>query len=137
MNYLDTATRARVVNCLIEGCSVRATVRMSGVSKTTIMKLLADLGAACAAYHNRSVRNLRVRRLQADEIWSFVGAKAKNTRPEKKQEGWGDIWTWVGIDADTKLVVSYLVGGRDGGWAKDFMEAVSYTHLTLPTICSV
>jgi IS1 family transposase len=122
MNRLDPQTQARVVNCLIEGCSVRATVRMTGAAKNTVAKLLADLGCACAAYHNRTVRNLRVRRLQADEIWCFVGAKAKNVRAEKKLEGWGDIWTWVGIDADTKLVVSYLVGGRDGGWAKEFME---------------
>jgi len=122
MNCLDIETRARVVNCLIEGCSIRATVRMTGVAKNTVAKLLADLGCACAAYHNRHIRNLRVRRLQCDEIWCFVGAKAKNVRVEKKLEGWGDIWTWVGIDSDTKLVVSYLVGGRDGGWAKDFME---------------
>ena len=122
MNCLDTKTRAQIVNCLIEGCSIRATVRMTGASKNTIVKLLADLGTTCAAYHSRHVRNLRVRRLQADEIWSFIGSKAKNTRPEKKEEGWGDVWTWVGIDADTKLVVSYLVGGRDGGWAKEFME---------------
>jgi IS1 family transposase len=122
MNCLDTESRARVVNCLIEGCSIRATVRMTGVAKNTIVKLLADIGCACASYHNRNVRNLKVRRLQCDEIWCFVGAKAKNVSLEKKQEGWGDVWTWIGIDADTKLVVSYLVGGRDGGWAKDFME---------------
>lgn len=95
---------------------------MTGVAKNTIVKLLGDFGCACAAYHNRHVRNLRVRRLQCDEIWCFVGAKAKNVSAEKKLEGWGDVWTWVGIDADTKLVVSYLVGGRDGGWAQDFME---------------
>lgn len=95
---------------------------MTGVAKNTVVKLLADIGCACAAYHNQTVRNLKVRRLQADEIWCFVGAKAKNVRAEKKLEGWGDIWTWVGIDADTKLVVSYLVGRRDGGWAKEFME---------------
>jgi IS1 family transposase len=122
MNCLGTETRARVVNCLIEGCSIRATVRMTGAAKNTVVKLLADMGCACAVYHNRYVRNLKVRRLQADEIWCFVGAKAKNVSAEKKLEGWGDIWTWVGIDADTKLVVSYLVGGRDGGWAQDFME---------------
>src|SRR5579859_49518 len=122
MNCLDTETRARVINCLIEGCSIRATVRMTGVAKNTIVKLLSDLGCACAAFHNRTVRNLKVRRLQADEIWCFVGAKAKNVSAEKKQEGWGDVWTWVGIDADTKLVVSYLVGGRDSGWAHDFMD---------------
>src|SRR5437667_3105922 len=122
MNCLDTEARAKVISCLIEGCSIRATVRMTGVPKNTVVKLLADIGCACAAYHNQTVRNLKVRRLQDDEIWCFVGAKAKNTRPEKKQEGWGDIWTWVGIDADTKLVVSYLVGGRDGGWATEFMQ---------------
>lgn len=122
MNCLNPATRVQIVNCLIEGCSIRTTVRMTGASKNTIVKLLADLGCASAAYHNRYVRNLRVRRLQADEIWCFVGAKAKNVRAEKKLEGWGDIWTWVGLDADTKLVVSYLVGGRDGGWAKEFMD---------------
>src|SRR5271165_1995737 len=122
MNRLDTETQARVISCLIEGCSIRATVRMTGAAKNTVVKLLADIGCACAGYHDRAVRNLKVRRLQADEIWCFVGAKAKNVSAEKKLEGWGDVWTWVGIDADTKLVVSYLVGGRDGGWAKDFME---------------
>lgn len=122
MNYLDDKTRARVISCLVECCSARATVRMTGVSKPTILKLLADLGNACAAYHDHYVRNLRVRRLQADEIWEFVGAKSRNVSLEKKQEGWGDIWTWVGIDADTKLIVSYLVGGRDAGWACDFMQ---------------
>lgn len=122
MNCLDSAARSRIVNCLIEGCSIRSTARMTGASKNTIMRLLGNLGCACAAYHNRYVRNLKVCRMQADEIWCFVGAKAKNVRLEKKQEGWGDVWTWVGIDADTKLVVSYLVGGRDGGWAHDFME---------------
>lgn len=122
MNCLDTETRASVINCLIEGCSIRATVRMTGAAKNTVAKLLAEIGCACAAYHNRAVRNLKVRRLQCDEIWSFVGAKAKNVSAEKKQEGWGDAWTWIGIDADTKLVVSYLVGGRGAGWAKDFME---------------
>jgi IS1 family transposase len=95
---------------------------MTGVSKNTIVKLLSDLGCACAAYHNRNVRNLKVRRMQCDEIWCFVGAKKKNVTPEKKQEGWGDVWTWVGIDADTKLVISYLVGGRDGGWAHEFID---------------
>ncbi|MGA7081259.1 MAG: IS1 family transposase [Terriglobales bacterium] len=122
MNRLDTKTQAQVISCLIEGCSIRATVRMTGAAKNTVVKLLGEIGCACAAYHNRNVRRLKVRRLQCDEIWSFVGAKAKNVSAAKKQEGWGDIWTWIGIDADTKLVVSYLVGGRGAGWAKDFME---------------
>src|SRR5882672_12011528 len=121
MNCLDSETRARVLNCLIEGCSIRATVRMTGVAKNTVVKLLADIGCACADYHNRAVRNVRVRRLQADEIWCFVGAKAKNVTPEKKAEGWGDTWTWTGLDADTKLCVSYLVGGRSADWAMEFM----------------
>src|SRR5437667_142524 len=132
MNCLNTETRAKVISCLIEGCSIRATVRMTGVAKNTVVKLLADIGCACAAYHNQQVRNLKVRRLQADEIWCFGGAKAKNVRAEKKKEGWGDIWTWIGLDADTKLVVSYLVGGRDGGWATEFMEdCASRIHQTL------
>ena len=122
MNCLDVKTRSQIIGCLIEGCSVRATSRMTGASKNTIIRLLGEIGCACAAYHNRYVRDLRVRRLQCDEIWQFVGSKAKNTRLDKKQEGWGDIWTWIGIDADTKLVVSYLVGGRDGGWGMDFMQ---------------
>jgi IS1 family transposase len=121
MNRLDTASRTRIAAALLEGNGIRATARMSDCSPVTVLKMLADLGEACAIYHDRCVRNLKVRRLQADEIWCFVGAKAKNVSAEKKLEGWGDTWTWVGIDADTKLVVSYLVGGRDGGWAKEFM----------------
>src|SRR6266480_8036566 len=113
MNQLTNERRAQVVRCLVEGNSIRSTVRITGVAKNTILRLLGDLGCACATYHNKTVRNLRVRRLQCDEIWEFVGAKAKNVTPEKKAAGWGDIWTWTGIDADTKLIVSYLVGGRD------------------------
>jgi len=95
---------------------------MTGAAKNTVAKLLADLGYACAVYHDKHVRNLRVKRLQCDEIWSFVGCKKKNATVEQKYYGWGDVWTWIGIDADTKLVVSYLVGGRDAGWAMEFME---------------
>jgi IS1 family transposase len=122
MNCLGSKTRSRVIGCLIEGCSIRATCRMTGVAKNTVVKLLEDMGTACATFHDFHVRNLKVRRMQADEIWSFVGCKKKNASPEQKAEGWGDVWTWVGIDADTKLVIGYLVGGRDGGWAQDFME---------------
>jgi len=122
MNRLDNTTRAQVVKCLCDGNSIRATVRITGVAKNTVVKLLCDLGAACAEYHHENVRGLRVRRLQCDEIWSFIGSKAKNTSPEKKAEGCGDAWTWTAIDADTKLIVSYLVGGRDSGWAYEFMQ---------------
>jgi hypothetical protein len=115
MNRLSLRDRARIVNALLEGNGIRATARLNDCSPVTVLKLLEDVGTACAIYHDQAVRNVRVRRLQCDEIWCFVGAKAKNVTPDKKQEGWGDTWTWVGIDADTKLVVSYLVGGRDGG----------------------
>jgi IS1 family transposase len=107
---------------LVEGNSLRATSRLADVSINTVSKLLVDLGEACAEYHHVNVHNVRVRRLQCDEIWSFVGAKAKNVKSEKKAQGWGDIWTWVGLDADSKLCVSYLVGGRDGWWAREFMN---------------
>ncbi len=122
MNRLDAKRQSQVVSALVEGNSIRATVRMTGVAKNTVAKLLADIGTACSAYHDMYVRNLRSRHVQCDEIWSFVGAKAKNVSPEQKQQGWGDAWTWTAIDADSKLCVSYLVGGRDSGWALQFME---------------
>jgi IS1 family transposase len=111
MNKLSTAERAAVVAALVEGNSIRATARMTDVSKPTILKLLADLGAVCAEYHDRVVRDITCKRIQCDEIWSFVGAKHKNV-PEEKRAIWGDLWTWTAIDADTKLIVSYLVGRR-------------------------
>ena len=122
MNRLTKEQQIRVVAALVEGNSIRATVRMTGVAKNTIVKLLLDLADAGANYHDQHVRNLRVRRLQCDEIWNFVGAKAKNAKPEQKAEGWGDTWTWTALDADSKLCVSYLVGGRDAGWAREFMD---------------
>jgi IS1 family transposase len=95
---------------------------MTGIARNTVTKLLVDLGLACMEFHDKHVRHVRVRRLQCDEIWAYIGAKAKNVSVEKKEIGWGDIWTWVGMDADTELVVSYLVGGRGAGWAHDFMQ---------------
>jgi IS1 family transposase len=121
MNRLTTDKRAQVVGCLVEGCSIRSTVRMTGVAKNTVTKLLVDLAEACAGYHDTHVRDLRVRRLQCDEIWSFVGAKKKNVTPEQEKEGWGDVWTWTAIDADTKLCVSYYVGDRGKHSAYNFM----------------
>jgi IS1 family transposase len=122
MNTLQNDERIRVVAALVEGNSIRSTSRMTGVARNTVTKLLVDLGTACMAFHDKHVRHVRVRRLQCDEIWAYIGAKAKNVSVEKKEIGWGDIWTWVGMDADTKLVVSYLVGGRGAGWAHDFMQ---------------
>jgi IS1 family transposase len=121
MNVLGTEKRVQVISALVEGNSINSTTRMTGVAKHTILNLLRDLGVACADYHDANVRNLKVRHLQCDEIWAFVGAKKKNATPEQKAEGWGDVWTWTALDADTKLMVSYMVGKRDTGWATDFM----------------
>ena len=122
MNALTNDERIRVVAALVEGNSIRSTSRMTGIARNTVTKLLVDLGTACMAFHDKHVRSVRVRRLQCDEIWAYVGAKAKNVSIEKKEIGWGDVWTWVAIDADTKLVISYLVGGRGADWAHDFMQ---------------
>ena len=122
MNRLSTAKRAAVVAALVEGCSIRATVRMTGVAKNTVTKLLIELGAACTKYQDETLRNLPCRRLQCDEIWSFVYAKAKNVeRAKSAPEVAGDVWTWTAIDADTKLVPSWLIGTRDAGSAYTFM----------------
>jgi IS1 family transposase len=122
MNKLTTAKRVAVVSALVEGNSIRSTARMTGVSKPTILKLLADLGTECAAYHNANVRLLRCQRVQCDEVWQFIGAKAKNVTLEQKAQGWGDSWTFTGLDADSKLIISWLVGPRDAQSAWWFMR---------------
>lgn len=123
MNKLDLKARAHILACLVEGNSIRATVRMTGAAKNTVVKLLADVGAACAAYQDKALRNLPCKRIQCDEIWSFVYAKQKNVADAKAApEGAGDAWTWTAIDADTKLVASWMIGPRDGGIAYDFMQ---------------
>ena len=121
MNRLPTQTRARIIGCLIEGMSMRATTRIVGCSINTITKLLVDLGTACALYQNETMRNLPCKRVQVDEIWAFCGSKQKNTPAEKRAEGYGDVWTWVAIDADTKLVPSWFVGHRDADSANEFI----------------
>src|SRR5438094_248378 len=125
MNRLATDKRTAVIAALIEGTSVNATCRMTGVAKHTVLKLLKDIGCACAAYHNAHVRNLRVRRVQADEIWSFVYGKDKNLTLEQVKSGLGSVWTWKAIDADTKLVISYTIGDRGADTAKAFMQDVA------------
>jgi IS1 family transposase len=122
MNTLDAATRVRIVSCLVEGNSIRATCRMTGAAKGTVLKLLADLGAACRAYHDASVRGLRSQRVQCDEIWSFCGAKDKNVLPDEQRFGRGSIWTWTALDSDTKLIAAYHIGTRDAGCAYEFMQ---------------
>jgi IS1 family transposase len=123
MNRLNIARQAQVISALVEGTSVNATVRMTGVAKHTILKLLADLGTACAEYQDRTFRNLTCRRIQCDEIWQFCCAKAKNVPTDKRgQFGYGDVWTWVAIDPDTKLVPCFTLGGRGPATAKTFMD---------------
>jgi IS1 family transposase len=122
MNRLSIERKARVISALIEGNSIRATCRITGTAKGTVIRLLAGVGKACAEYQDRVLRNLPCKHIQCDEIWSFCYAKQKNV-PEDKQGrlGYGDVWTWVAIDADTKLVPSWLVGLRDAGYAREFM----------------
>jgi IS1 family transposase len=123
MNKLTNHKRKAVVAALVEGNSIRATVRMTDVAKNTIVKLLVELGEACAAYHDKHVRNVKAKRVQCDEIWSFCYANQKNAPGDKQDEfGYGDVWTWTALDAESKLIVSYMVGLRDAGYATEFMH---------------
>lgn len=111
MNKLSVEKRAQIIGCLVEGMSIRGTVRITGAANNTVSKLLVDLGNACSDYQDKVMRDLPCKRLQFDEIWSFVYSKQKNV-PEEHQGEYGDVWTWVALDADTKLVPSWLVGER-------------------------
>jgi IS1 family transposase len=123
MNILSQQKQSQVVAALVEGNSISSTVRMTGVSKVTVLKLLAALGPACADYQDTVFRNLKCRRIQCDEIWAFCYAKEKNVPRELKGRfGYGDVWTWVAIDADTKLVPSFMVGYRDARTARIFID---------------
>ena len=126
MSKLPAHKRVQILNMLVEGSSLRSISRITGVSINTVTKLLVDAGTACAAYHHEHVRNVTSRRVQCDEIWSFVYAKQKNVADAKDAPaGAGDVWTWTAIDADSKLIISYLLGGRDGGYAAEFMDDVA------------
>ena len=123
MNKLTLEERARILHLLCEGMSIRAITRLTGASKNTVAKLLIDAGKACAAYHDANVRNVKAARVQVDEIWSFTYAKQKNVATAKDApEGAGDTWTWTALDADSKMILSYLVGGRDSEYAIEFMD---------------
>ena len=122
MNRLSVQDRARILGCLTEGNSLRATARMVEVSLTTVLKFVRDLGMACAVYQHEHVRGLNSKRVQADEIWSFIGSKEKNVPREERGLGRGDVYTWVAIDADTKLVISWMVGRRDWQYAEVFIN---------------
>lgn len=123
MNRLSTEQRARIIAALCEGASINSTCRMVGVAKNTVLRIIRELGHACADYQDRVLRDLNCERIQADEIWSFVHAKAKNVPENHKGEfGYGDVWTWSAICADCKLVPSWLVGTRDADAALEFMD---------------
>ena len=115
MNKLPLAKRILILSLLVEGSSLRSISRTVGVSINTVTKLLEDAGRACAAYHDETVRDVKAKHVQCDEIWSFCYAKAKNVPTAKAApEGAGDVWTWTAIERDTKLVLSYEVGDRSG-----------------------
>lgn len=123
MNKLDAKARSQILHLLCEGQSIRAITRLTGASKNTVAKLLSDAGAICMAYHDANVRGVKAKRVQVNEIWSFSYAKQKNVATAKAApDGAGDTWTWTAIDADSKLVVSYFVGGRDGECAMWFID---------------
>jgi IS1 family transposase len=126
MNKLPKNIRTQILSMLVEGASMRSVSRITGVSINTVSKLLVEAGEACGSYHDETVRNVAAKRIQCDEIWSFVGAKQKNVASMKEPvEGAGDVWTWTALDADSKMIVSYLVGGRDGQYALAFMDDVA------------
>jgi hypothetical protein len=114
--------RVAVVSALVEGNSLRSTCRMTGVTMNTVPKLMAELGAACADLHDEKIRDADAVRVQCDEIWQFVGAKAKNVTDEQKIAGWGDCWTSTAIDADSKLIISYEIGARNAFNCYEFMK---------------
>ena len=123
MNKLDTKTRAQILAMLCEGASMRSVSRLTDTSINTVSKLLVDAGRFCAGFHDAKVRDVKACKVQVDEVWSFVGAKQKNVADMKAPiDGAGDVWTWTAIEADTKLLISHFVGGRDGECAKWFIE---------------
>jgi IS1 family transposase len=125
MNRLSLEKKTRVISALVEGNSIRATCRITNTAKGTVLRLLRDVGKACAEYQDKHLRNLSCQRIECDEIWSFCYAKAKNVPEEKQgQFGYGDVWTFVAIDADTKLVVSWLVGLRNPECAIEFFKDI-------------
>jgi IS1 family transposase len=123
MNQLSAERRAAIIRALVEGNSARAAARLTGTSRTTVLSLLAEVGEMCRVYQDHVLRNLPCKRIQCDEIWSFCGAKDKQVKAGAK--GVGDVWTWTAIDADTKLMVCWLVGRRGSHAARRFMADLS------------
>ena len=126
MNKLPLTKRVQVLSMLCEGSSMRSVSRVVDVSINTVAKSLADAGEACVAFHDETVRNVRAKRVQCDEIWAFNHCKQRSVATAKAAPDMaGDIWTWTALEAETKLIVSYLIGGRDAGYAAAFMEDVA------------
>ena len=126
MKILKREQRVKILSGLVEGVGVNATCRMTGVAKNTVLKLLRDVGKVCAIHHNQTVHNLSTKRVECDEVWSFCYSKQKNVPEEKRGRfGYGDVWTWTALDANSKLIISYLVGLRDAGYAFEFMQDVA------------
>lgn len=126
MNRLPFEKRKQIIHLMVEGTGVNAISRLTGVSKVTILRLLEQAGGACMAHHDRTVRGVKASRVECDEIWSFNYCKRATLKTAKAApEGAGDAWTWTAIDADSKLIVSYLIGGRDADAAQDFMHDVA------------
>lgn len=125
MNKLSLEKRSNIVRLLVEGNSLRSCSRIADVSINTVTKLLVDIGKACQKFHDETVVNVNSKRVQCDEIWSFVYAKEKNVPQDMKGEGVGDVWTWTALDADSKLIVSWYVGNRDAYSANEFMHDVA------------
>lgn len=123
MNRLPLDERVRILSALVEGNSIRGTCRMTGAAKGTVLRLLADVGDACSSYMDETMRDLSSRRLQLDEMWSFCHAKEKNVPVERRgEDGVGDVWTWIAIDADTKLIPTFLLGKRDTYSCNEFVR---------------
>jgi len=123
MNRLNPEKQTQIISCLVEGNSIRATCRMTGAAKGTVTRLLESVGKACSEYQDKHLVNLPCKNIQCDEIWAFCYAKAKNVPEEHRGKfGYGDVWTWVALDADTKLVPSWCIGMRSAEYAYEFLQ---------------
>jgi hypothetical protein len=126
MNTLSMDKKCAVIAALVEGCSIRSTERLTGVARHTILNLLVEVGAACEEYQRRVIRNIPAKRVQVDEIWSYVGCKQKQVTVEKLEKGvCGDVWTFTAFEAQTKLVIGWMVGRSDAGCATEFLQDVA------------
>ncbi len=125
MNKLPLSTRTQIVKMLVEGNSLRSITRMTGCSINTVTKLLIEVGQACSIFHYETVKNLNTRRAELDECWSYVGKKQAHVANPEKNDGVGDAWTWIAMDSDSKLIISWMVGERDADTAMYFVEDVA------------